>query len=440
VKIYYEDGRKPDDPTPAELSALQALNSDAANFLERVFPGNKKLQALAIRDRDGDGITDFRISECGLFRENDPDVDCDGIANVLDDQPYGSVANPHPSSCALEPDWRKISNDHNQNGLPDQIEWHSDASNADESRAAKVQADLYRDFGIVLVNRAAQMPADLALQIDRVIREIFRGRIAPDFAPLRVIAADSRVCPDTADYYGWSSPENSTVSLMDDTMALSPILRLEILVHEITHTIQYAMDFAPADLAGYRKENRWKSEGFRAFARSLEWGAEPNPSKDSGPDLRPVINHCKAIDPVTLSYQGDEFPDKDGLMYAGWRYNDLQYLWIKRDETERAARHMASQYALMSDFEWDSEYRAAFVLNKLFDAAGRLCDQNEAQDIRAAFQNDIIKNEWNITIENARGLASYETVIAQQFSVADDTWDALAREFLLGSYGATCRE
>ncbi len=86
-----------------EIKGLKRASTDAdtLNYLYPldydywVYPGKSDLspsqilQVLATRDHDQDGVLDFRVHpKTGEFRENDPDVDCDGIANVLDSSPY----------------------------------------------------------------------------------------------------------------------------------------------------------------------------------------------------------------------------------------------------------------------------------------------------------------------------------------------------------------
>ncbi len=434
--VYHRSDVNPAPPSAAELETLRQLKSEPGHtkrtrFLETTFPGDEELQALAFRDRDGDGIMDFRIGMCGEFRENDPDADCDGIANVLDASPNDTVAVPGVQSCAAEPDWRAFTNDENHNGLPDHIEWRPAASDRDAARAAKVQQDLFTEYGIVLVDRRAHMPAKVIIELDHVVRDIFRDRIKPDFAPLRVIAADLPVCGDD-DFYGWASPENSTLYLMKGTakahgtLELSVFLRLEVLVHEITHTLQYAKDFSKDDVRGFRTENRYVPDQFHTFLELLGWHAQSDPV-DRKPDIWPAVEHCNYVYPFKLTYQ-DKTPQ------------ELAREWETSSPEERTTKHMVSSYALKNGFEWDSEYRAAFIMNKLFDSAGQLCDSDEMAELTEALHNDLNNEGWDNVIENARGLRAYEDVTARQFNVANDKWSELTKLFLFGSYRRACTE
>ncbi|MCI0428941.1 MAG: hypothetical protein L0210_00155 [Rhodospirillales bacterium] len=429
--VYYKGGEKPPDPSAAELATLRQLKAlpelrEQAAFLEDALPGDESLQAIAIRDHDGDGIKDYRINSCGEFRENDPNVDCDEVANVLDDSPYDSATTPG-SACGGEPDWHEITNDNNANGVPDHIDWRlSPPSGDDAARAAEVQEDLYRDYRIVLVDRRARMPAAMAIELDQVIREIYREQVTPDFPPLRVIATDLPVCPEDSDY-GWASPENATVNFAPDTLALIPILRLEILVHEIAHAVQFNRDFSPEDLLGFRTRNRFDSDGFHEFARLLGWEAVPDSSQVPLLPYRLAVRNCDEYDyPFELKYLGRE----------GKHWKDD---WAIFTDAERKTHHMVDSYAFTDAWEWDAEYRAAFVLNQLVRAAGRLCTPGEAKELHQRL-NDDIAAAWRYHHENAIGLPSYEGALTDQFHVDDDTWDALARLFLLPSYPDVCSE
>ena len=425
--VYYRGGELPADPSDAELATLRAskekpdLEQQAA-MLESAFPKNERLQAIAIRDRDGDGIKDYRITRCGEFRENDPDVDCDGVADVLDASPYGYVETPG-LSCGSEPDWSKITNDGNGNGLPDQIDWRLlDASGSGKKRPAAVQEALYRDYKIVLVDRRKRMSAAMATDLDHVIRDIYHGQIMPGFPSLRVITTDLSVCGE-GDYYGWASPETSTVFFMPETTKLSPIMRLEILVHEHRHTIQYAMDFSPDDVRGFRTQNRYESDAFLTYAQSLGWTVlEAGASK---PPYPLAVWQCAGDDDrLELAYQG-----KPAKYWEAWE---------QFKPAERKANHMVNSYAFSDAWEWDAEYSAAYTLNELIHAATRLCTSKQAAELMRRLRKDMA-HDWDYHHEYALGLPSYEQVVARQFHVDYDTWEALARRFLLGSYPGVCK-
>ena len=429
--IYYSSGQLPPGPSEAERAELQRLKAlpklhKQATLLEKAFPHDDWLQAIAIRDQDQDGIKDYRITTCGEFRENDPDADCDGIPNVLDDSPYDVVAKP-TQACAAEPDWHRVTDDHNGNGLPDYLDWRVLNASGGNERPAEVQERLFRDYGILLVDRRTPMSAAVAVDLDHVIRDIFHDQITPDFAPLRVITTDLSVCGGS-DTYGWASPESSTVFFTSVTLDLSPVMRLEILAHELTHTVQYGMDFSAADLLDYRTQNRYESSHFLDFAKSLGWTTvTPAPSRLP---YALVAWHCDDDDSPKLQYLVR--PPKD------WQAD-----WDNFNDAQRQAHHMVDSYAFSDAWEWDAEYTAAFTLNQLLVAAQRICTPSQAASLRDSLRADMIAkptgDAWDYHHENAVGLPAYESAIAGKFHVDDDTWDALARRFLLASYPDICQ-
>jgi hypothetical protein len=317
-----------------------------------------------------------------------------------------------------------------------------DAASSEEKRAVAIQEGLYRDYRIVLVDRRTRMSATMVAELDHVIREIFYDRVTPGFPPLRVIATDIPACPSEddssgwADDYGWTSPENSTVLLTPDTLALSRILRLEILVHEITHTLQYALDFSPQDLQGFRTRNRFDSDGFHKLAGSLGWVIVPDPSQAPRPAYRLAVRDCDEYDyPFTLTYGG-----KSGEEWqADWKTFRKDSNLPQFEDPKLKANHMVSDYGFTDAWEWDAEVSAALVLNQLLAAAGRICSPDEAVALGEQLHADIEKEKWEYVNENAIGLDAYEEVIAPQFHVTNDNWDRLARFFLVASYPGDCK-
>jgi hypothetical protein len=243
------------------------------------------------------------------------------------------------------------------------------------------------------------------------------------------------MCGD-GDFYAWASPENSAVYLTPATMSLLPIMRLEVLVHEITHTLQYALDFSPDDLLGFRTRNRFNSDGFHAFARTLGWNAVPI-LRSKLPAIQLAVKVCESDYPFRLTYLGRE----------GKAWQDDWATFVNEGGSiptalnpQLKAKHMVSWAGFSDAWEWNAEYAAAFVLNKLFDAANRLCTHSQVEALRQRLHRDMDIEQWNYVNENAVGLPSYENVIVPQFHVADDSWNALAQRFLLGSYPRVCSQ
>jgi hypothetical protein len=227
------------------------------------------------------------------------------------------------------------------------------------------------------------------------------------------------------------------VSLSQETVDLVPILRLEILVHEMTHTLQFDMDFAASDVEGFRTRNRFDSDGFHEFARLLDWEAVPKSSHTPLPAFRLAVWHCddkETDDPFTLTYREKPGEEWDQA-WDGFVANSTDPIWLN---VQLKAEGMFSKYGFGSSWEWDAELMAAFVMNQLLDAAGRICTPAEADALSDNLHADIEGAGWEYVNENGRSLDSYQDVIAKRFHVEEATWDALSRQFLLGSYPGIC--
>jgi hypothetical protein len=184
------------------------------------------------------------------------------------------------------------------------------------------------------------------------------------------------------------------------------------------------MDFSPEDLRGFRTQNRYDSDGFHAYAETLGW--EIAPTSAQPPDLWPVVDNCESFYPVTLTYEGR----------SPTQWTDD---WNAFTAEKRREQKMVGKYAGTDPFEWDAEYKAAFVLNSLFDRAATLCTPAQVDELRTLVSADMTTHVFDYANDNARGLEAYETIIAPQFKDVDaDTWTMLTKFFLLSSYPTVC--
>ena len=82
-----------DDEVRRFREARRGVESEALDLLDEYYGERDDLKALAIRDRDGDGTPDYRVSDYyGKLSEGDVDVDGDGVRNVYDAAPYDPAA------------------------------------------------------------------------------------------------------------------------------------------------------------------------------------------------------------------------------------------------------------------------------------------------------------------------------------------------------------
>ena len=449
--VFYRNGPLPPPVTTAEVEALAVLKADPdlaedAARLDRAIPADVRfppqtdlpaqqiLQVLAARDHDGDGIRDFRISIHGYFRENDPDVDCDGIANILDADPYGAVSEPGPA-CAAEPGRGGFSNDANANGVPDHLDWRLTKAGTEEgARMADLQEGLFRDYRILLLERQIGMPPYFADEVDLSIRRIFKDQITPDYPPLRYITTDLGVCAD----YGWNAAHNQTIVFRQATSHdLDPYMRVGIIVHELIHSLQFAHDYTEADLDAYRNRNHWEPHNYHAFSETLGWqhtrtnALPPDPPRlvvwgCGVPEFYPFHAHR---DGVTIEQMQEEW-------HALYAQGEEDGVPLPDNEALRE-RHLIGEYSLKDPWEWHADMAAAVAMNEMLDNAKTLCTPEEYPALREAVLTRIAE-EWYYVYGNAKGLDAYEEVLRPAYTLTSEDWAALARDLILPAYPGLC--
>ncbi len=441
--IYYRCGPLPSEPTQTEIDDLverkkdPKLKSEAA-FLNKAFGSDLKLQAWAVRDHDGDWIKDYRISPSGQFKENDTDVDCDGIANVLDDTPYGAVTNGTITNCWAEPDRVKIGIDQNDNGVPDHIDWRLLDEGSQDPRPAKVQEGLLKDYGITLVDRRLRMTPAMATELDLIIRKIYNKQITPELPALRVIATDKDACGGA---WAFASPQSSTLFFYPGFPELDAFLRLETFVHELGHMIQFSLDYTTAHLYRLRRRNAWQTDGFAGFIKKFGWTRQRNHKEKSYEDYQLAVPNCLGndkfngiYDPYHWSFKGEDAK----TWQDRWDfYTDTS--WVKLHEnTDLERLHMIGGYAYSTAWEWHAEHMAAFAMNRILQAATSLCTADQMDEFNSKLHVKLPASEYYFDHTNAIGLDVYDNQIASQFHVSDYTWLELAQYYIRASEPGAC--
>ena len=443
--IFYRCGSMPPEPTLAEIDALNTSKAGAegqlaieAKFLEDAFPNNLRLQVWAGRDHDGDRVMDFRVSKSGEFRENDTDIDCDGIANVLDATPYGPVDNPVEAVCIREPARMAISADENNNGLPDHIDWRILDQGSDDPRPADIQEGLFRDYGIALVDRRARVSPAMANELNHIIRHVYKGQITADHPSLRVIAADTDVCG--AGNWAWASAHSATLFIYPGTLALNPILRAEVMIHEIAHSLQFAKDYTPGHLFWLRSWNAWQTDGFNTFAKSFGWVPVRDYKQKPYNYYQLVVQNCAgpktkgSYSPYRWTFKGEA----SEAWQDRWDFHKINGSQPASQNANLKGLKMIGRYAYNDAWEWHAEHTAVYALNRILDSANHFCSPSQTQNLKAWVISEMDKQSWNFNHENAKGLDVYENQIADQFQVSDGEWIGLARYFVRASNPEVC--
>src|SRR5690606_9919552 len=162
-RVYYRNNDAPPPPSAAELRRLDRDLATAppveVKELYDLFGDDTELLAYATRDTDNDGVLDYRVSEYrGKFFEGDIDVDGDGIRNVYDAAPYDRRVGGVDRDGDGIPDKPGSFADRDGDGIPDHLDW----SRRKPEPLPELQANLFRDFGVILVERSSRCTPALA--------------------------------------------------------------------------------------------------------------------------------------------------------------------------------------------------------------------------------------------------------------------------------------
>lgn len=412
----------------------EGMNEEARAVLDDVFGADDRLKALAVRDSDGDGLADYRISDYfGKFNEGDLDVDGDGIRNVLDSHPYDAKRGGRDTNGDGAPD--VAFTDANHNSLPDHLDW---AMLGREPELASIQAGLYRDFHIALVERDAEFDIPLARAVDDVIRRVYGARLAPTsgLPNLRTIAVERTALLNQqlaeeagADMDAQVLYSSQSLVVYDAGRSVSEAVGLlGLLVHEIGHAWHMSLDW---DAAHPQRENARNDFPAPVFVRTVEpfgWSSSgyfDGELKDDLP-VRPQFLYTGISEPEFL-YRGQSAQD-----WAEWLEEIYSILGEREDylEDERiASRGIVGDYSLTTPYEWFGDNVQAYVLSTLEDATLSGLEPEEAAAARGKL-TQALRAIWPGFCHRNLG-PDARAYFAETFPMPPADRDALVRRYLL---------
>ena len=290
----------PDDEETARFRKLRAsTESEALDYLDKLHGDRDRLKALALRDSDGDGVPDFRVSDYyGKFMEGDLDLDGDGVRNVLDSDPF---------------DRARGRIDADTNGMPDSIDW---SMSGREAELAEIQLGLYHDHRIALVDRDARFDLVLAEAVDDTVRRVFRHVFENEkvLPTLRTIATEKTALLNAA--LAAVEEDETAAEVFPRTQSLiiydvgrrveARLLLLGLLVHEMGHSFHMSLDFDAEDLVAENGRTRFPAPRFVELVRAFQWEQTGFTTASSAPGSR----SCRASstrgcrNPVLVSREG----------------------------------------------------------------------------------------------------------------------------------------
>ncbi len=375
----------PDEAEVARfLEQRKKMNEESRAYLDDFYGTENRLKALAVRDTDGDGLADYRVSDYfGKFSEGDVDVDGDGVRNTYDSHPYDKTQGGSDVDGDGTPDKDFV--DENENGLPDHIDWAARGRNPE---MAAIQLGLFRDHKIALVERDAEFDLPLARAVDDTVRRLYRNYFAerPVLPTLRTIAVErTALLNETVaeeandDTSAQVFPQSQSLAVYDRGRDVEdPLALLGLLAHEMGHSYHMSLDWDSEHPELENARNDFPVPVFVATVRPFGWttdGYFDGELRDELP-VRPQFLYAGISEPEFL-YQG-----KMPLDWAEWLNEIYEVLGETENylEDERfVSRGIVGDYSLTSPYEWYGDNVLAYLLMILQETATAPMDEPAAK-------------------------------------------------------------
>jgi hypothetical protein len=424
--VYYTSNPYPSRPGVEEIREAQARLDAAAqherDLLTALYPDDPSLQALAIRDQDGDGVPDYRISDYyGRFLEGDTDADGDGEANVLDSDPYDAAVG---LTFGEE--------------LPAHLAWRNQGK---PTEMVRMQEQLFHEHDILLVERSAEFTPELARAVFDVVTRVYASLFSdgPGIPTLSVIATEesSLLFADAEEGTGDFAqvfPATQTMEIYRLGIDSPPVIQLGFVAHEIAHSIQFAMDYDDAKRDAIVRENRFDPQQFHELVRDYGWSIVP---LEADPEnvYRSFRPQYLSIEPWTYLYLDTSPEDwQDSLAMLSDELGPSDYLADPRV----SKYHIVGDYSLTNPWEWYSDHVIAYVYLEMLGSLEGECSAADIQGLADELQGNVVFDWWPaFRFENARG-APIQHYLAQAYPLAADDIRYLTDAYLLPELPGHC--
>ncbi len=414
--IFYEDNPMPAEPTTAELDAAKQLaDGPDKKQLQNTFGDDLNLWAYAMRDTNDNGIRDYRFDEYhGRFMEGDVDIDGDDIRNTLDLEPYDASIKNDDSA--------------NNNGVPDHLDW---ALQDKPEHMSVIQQKLFNDHGIILVERSTEFTALLAQGvydiITRAFKPLFEGRqTLPTLTTVAAIKWTSLDLPTDDFSRAQVTAHNGTLEMFAHGINLSRFLLIGVLGHELSHNIQFAMDYSDTDRSEIIK-NIYRNKNFHNMMEQFGWQIDEIPVDESK-----VFQHISPQYQEVKTYKTIRFEQKT---YKQWidaiGKKDLRHPMIR-------ITSIVGNYSLSSPFEWHADYMIAYLFIGMQNyAAQHFCTAEEAAKLKELAIAENITT-WKFNHDNARGNKKALAFFRDKHHIDEADWEYFTQEYLLKNYPGIC--
>jgi hypothetical protein len=419
--VFYRDNPPPEPPTKEELEAARNRITAADEFerqvLTELYPDDPELWALAIRDSDGDGVFDFRISDYyGRFMEGDTDLDGDGTDNVLDSDPYipGTPGVSGP--------------------IPAHVDW---AKQGKTAAMVRIQRELFVNNQVLLVERSAEFSLRLAQSVNDTIQRVYREIFADGgtLRTLRIIATERASLLNADDEQGAADyaqvlPASQTIEIYQRGINAAPAIQLGFLTHEIGHSIQFAMDYDQQRQAEITQRNYFPAHNFYDSIEVFGWTLE---HYEQDPDAEFELFRPQYISQEPYEYRYLEETPENWALWLAEIYDEVgpkDYLSDQR----LVERHIVGDYSLSGPWEWHSDHLIAYIYLTMLDAVEPMCSGGTWRELANRFQKETIEKEWPyFRFENARG-APIQKHLANEYPLDSGDIAYLSGAYLFADY------
>jgi hypothetical protein len=424
--VFYRNNAAPPAPTEAEYRKLHRDLAAAPELevreLIELFGDDLELFVYATRDTDGDGVLDYRVSEYGgKFFEGDIDIDGDGIRNVYDADPYDPRVGGIDTTGDGIPDKPGSFADRDGDGIPDHLDW----SRRKPEPLAAIQAALFRDFGVILVERSARFTPELVHAVDDTLRLVFRERLPT----LRTIAVEDQLLidPDLGDN-GFMLGQTQTLTICTQPLQdAPPVVLLGLMIHEVGHAWQLAQDFDESNLAAENTKMYFPPGRFTRSLERFDWQVDKATIRE-GYRHRLYWPHFYATSP-RYTYRGT--PPRG---WATWFEN------LQRESGPEFLRNspavtwgMIGPYSLTSPWEWHADHLMAALYNRIDRGIGEHPNRayrSIAGLLRGAML-DAVQDQWSrFDYRNAIG-TPIDRELGRRFALTKQELEILVDRYVI---------
>jgi hypothetical protein len=224
-------------------------------------------------------------------------------------------------------------------------------------------------------------------------------------------------------------PATGTIEIYRRGIDAPPLVQLGFVSHEVSHAVQYALDYDDTRRREIVLENEVKAPKFHTLVAEYGWTRQP---VEADPTTTYELFRPQYISSDTYEYLYRE----EGL--AAWEewlaaiYEEVgeeNYLTDPRI-TEL---YILGDDSISSPWEWYSDHVIAHVYLAMFGTLRPGCSEADAAQLQAVAEAEVLASAWPyFRFENARG-AAFQSHLEKKQPIRPADTSAMARRYIAGS-------